>query len=95
MPRTQIKRKTHYPAIPPDPVLSGVLRDDIVDQMDGIKDVYQAFELLGTLVDPLVKPGTVVVDLDREQMSAMLRLLASAFANRLAAVDGLLAEGRT
>jgi hypothetical protein len=62
----------------------------MVDQLEGIKDVHHALELLETLVDPLMQTRPLPVDLDRQQVGAWLRILNGEFAKRLGAVEGLM-----
>lgn len=60
------------------------------DSLRSLSEVTQSLNLIESLLDPLATGGRPVIEVDREQLSALLRILNSAFSSKLnAAHDAL------
>ena len=92
MPRTQTNTDTYRQTLRSERPMSGPVVTEMVDQLEGIREVHQAFDLLAGLIDPVTSEEVFIQDLDRKELGALLRILNSAFVTRLTMADDLLAQ---
>ena len=74
----------------PDESLSNINTDDLLDQVAALRDVLNAHDFLGWLIDPLDGPGLSPAELDWKQIGSVLRIVNRDFSERLNAVEGMI-----
>lgn len=63
---------------------------DMEDELRGMGDALQSMDFLESLIDPLMLSGQPMFELDREGLSAYLRIVNGHFFTRLTAAQNVL-----
>lgn len=63
---------------------------DMEDELRGMGDALQSMDFLESLIDPIMMSGKPMFELDREGLSAYLRIVNGHFFTRLTAAQNVL-----
>ncbi len=63
---------------------------DMEDELRGMGDALQSMDFLESLIDPIMMSGQPMFELDREGLSAYLRIVNGHFFTRLTAAQNVL-----
>lgn len=71
-------------------VLPENFQSDMEDELRGMGDALQSMDFLESLIDPIMLSGQPMFELDREGLSAYLRIVNGHFYTRLNAAQNVL-----
>ncbi len=77
----------------PEPGLAAAALADLREELSSIQDIVLTLDLIGTLIDPLTQPGSCTANIDRAQVSAMVRTLNAVLNGRVTSAQRIASAG--